>query len=352
MKASFLQAFNKDSSSKKRIILSLSFMMFIDSIGVGIILPILPDLFFSSHLSLVIGNPEHRIFLYSITLAAYPVMEFFGMSFFGRMSDKYGRKKLLLWGLSILIISYFLGMLSIQLHHFLLFLFARALSGFLAGMYSVGNALVSDISPTPEERFLNFRLPSLGNKLGMTVGPALSLFIVSNAYFSNSLAIPYFLATILASINFILLYHNLKKYPTTPAHSTKKLMSINWTQFFSTAVYVIRKRKTRFIVLAFFAFQFSMGLFSQALSLYLTIHFNYPPSKIGLFSAIMSLFLVSSIYGLIPWLHQYNCATQIKKALWVFFLLFLYIYVAIDLNIRLFPKSVIPVWLIYAHIFC
>lgn len=325
-------------------------MMLIDSIGIGIILPILPQLFFSPSLGLIMGDPSQRAYFYSITLAVYPIFQFFGMSFFGKMSDKYGRKNLLLAGLIVLIFSYFLGMTSILLHNFWLFLFARALGGFLGGMYSVGNALVSDLnkgSKDQKERFFNFRLPSLADKLGMTIGPALSVFVVTNDYFPNELAIPFFFATILATINFLLLLYNFKKFLRNPEPSVvDNLTPIQWNKVFNAMIDVIKNRKNRFLILSFLLFQFSISLFTQGLSLYLTIHFNYPPSKIGLFSTVMSLCLVSSIYGLTQWLKKTNCATQVKRCLFIITVLFLCMYLATDVNFRLFPKSVFPVWII------
>lgn len=320
-------------------------MMLIDSIGVGIILPILPQLFFNPDLSLIIGNPEHRAFLYSLTLAVYPMTRFFGMSFFGRMSDNYGRYKLLLIGVGIFIITYSTAMLAITIHSFWLFILARSFNGFLSGIYSVGNALVSDISGNDsEERLLNFRWPSLGEKLGFTIGPSLSIFVVANAYFSNELAIPYFLATILASINFLVLFFTFRRSPQIG--TTNNYSPIKWIQLFDATSAVIRKRKTRFLVLSFLFAQFSVSLFSQALSLYLTIQFNYTPAQVGIFSTVMSICLVVSLYGLTPWLKSYSSASLVTLMLGILGILFGLICSRIELGIRLFPESVVPIWII------
>lgn len=302
-------------NKRKSILYNVSFMLLVDAIGYGIVFPILPQLLFNEHTGLILGQLSHRAYFYSLTLAIYPIASFFGVSFFGSMSDKYGRKLCLLSGLSALVVSYFLSTFAIIMHSFALFFVARALSGFLGGIYSVGNAIASDVSgPNEKNRFINFRLPILANQLGVTIGPALSIFVVANSFFNNEFVLPYLITTLLGCLNIIILVYGFRNVSNqTSKNSTGYLNQFKWIQLFEATYIILKRKKTRLLAISFLIFQWGAGLLIQALSLYLTIEYNDTPAQIGFFTSIMGLFLILSTYSLPKILSKYfDCSIQLK----------------------------------------
>lgn len=97
----------EDADRSKNVLYSISLVLLIDSIGYGVIFPILPQLFLDKNVGLVLPLYFSLPTLYSLTLTAYPFAQFFGMAFFGTMSDRYGRKLLLLSGMGMMISAYF-----------------------------------------------------------------------------------------------------------------------------------------------------------------------------------------------------------------------------------------------------
>lgn len=72
--------------------------VFIDMLGVGIIIPVLPALFFEPETSIVASSftSDQRSLLYGALLAVFPLLQFFGAPMLGSLSDRYGRKPVLL----------------------------------------------------------------------------------------------------------------------------------------------------------------------------------------------------------------------------------------------------------------
>ena len=198
--------------SKKSLLYSICFMLFIDSMAQGLTFPILPELFLNSQFGLVTDDLYvSKELLISMTFALFPLSSMFGMPILGLISDKYGRKIVILYGLSGLILSELMNIIAILTHTTWLFLLCIILSGFLSGIYAVGDALISDISDSDEQRVSNFKLPVVASLLGFISGPALSIF-VGNIAIVNPLVTPFIIALALSIINFALLWCNLNNY--------------------------------------------------------------------------------------------------------------------------------------------
>lgn len=358
MKASSLTKPKLINPNRKNILYSVSFMLFVDAIGYGIIFPVLPQLLFNEHTGLILGESSNRAYFYSLVLAIYPIMNFFGMSFWGKMSDKYGRKRILLAGLGGLTASYFLAPIAIIEHSLILFIVYRILCGFLGGIYSVGNAVASDVSGKEEKsRLSSFSLTTVASRLGMTIGPALSIFVVANVYFDNEFVIPFVITALLGFLNTLLLLYNFRHLPNqTTKHHSDETNQIKWSlwsqliQLFNAVYLIFTRKETKFLAASSLAFQFGAALFMQGLSLYLTVEYHYTPTHIGFFISMMGLILVFSIYGLSKILSKYfECAVQLQIALAILIALFLYGFFIQNTGDSFFAganSSILGVWLI------
>ncbi len=139
--------------------------LLLDVVGIGIVLPVLPTLVEQ----LVGGGESEAARWYGPLLAAYSVMQVLFMPVLGGLSDRYGRRPVLLFGLLGMVVSYLiLGMAPTIGWLF----FGRLLAGVTSATITTVNAYMADIS-TPETRARNFGILGAGFGLGFILGPAL-----------------------------------------------------------------------------------------------------------------------------------------------------------------------------------
>jgi DHA1 family tetracycline resistance protein-like MFS transporter len=137
----------------------------IDAIGIGLIIPVTPDL-----IREVQGVSLSEAALWGGILASsFAVMQFLFSPAIGNLSDRFGRKPILLLGLFVLMLDYVLMALAGSIWILLL---GRIVGGIAASTMSTANAFMADIS-APEEKAQNFGLVSAAFGLGFVLGPVL-----------------------------------------------------------------------------------------------------------------------------------------------------------------------------------
>lgn len=139
--------------------------IFIDAIGFGLIMPVLPQLLMTVariDLSRAIGIGGWM----GLVMA---VAAFFSAPVLGNLSDRFGRRPVLLAALSFLALDYLLLAVA---HTLPLIFIGRVMSGTFGGSYAPAMAAVADVS-TPEDRAKTFGFVSAAFGIGFVLGPAL-----------------------------------------------------------------------------------------------------------------------------------------------------------------------------------
>jgi len=171
---------------KNRNLLIIALIAVVNMLGYGIIIPILYA--YSKKYGL-------SDFQNGLLFAIFSVFQFISTPIIGRLSDKYGRRPLLLISIIGTAISFF--MTAFAPNAFFLF-FARALDGLTAGNIPVAFAVISD-STKPEERAKAFGLIGAAFSFGFVFGPAIAAFTVGiNA------ALPFIIAGLITTVAAIL----------------------------------------------------------------------------------------------------------------------------------------------------
>lgn len=136
----------------------------IDMVSIGLIIPVLPVLVgdFTSNLA-------DQAFWYGAVMFTYGIANFFSSPILGALSDRYGRRPVLLLGFSGMACSLFVTGLATQLW---MIIAVRLVSGALMANVSVANAYVADITP-PEDRARRFGQLGAMIGFGFILGPAL-----------------------------------------------------------------------------------------------------------------------------------------------------------------------------------
>ncbi len=174
---------------RNKALVVLFFTIFMDLMGFGLIIPILP--IYAKEL----GATDAMVGLLG---TSFSIMQFIFASFWGGLSDRYGRRPIILASISIMMLAYILFANATVL--WLLFA-TRLLKGFGAANLSVAQAYISDIVPK-EERTKAFGIIGAAFGLGFIFGP--SIGGVVNEYYGVS-GVGYFAAG-LSGLNLLLAY--------------------------------------------------------------------------------------------------------------------------------------------------
>jgi MFS family permease len=169
-----------------RNLLIIALIAMVNMLGYGIIIPILYAY------SKRYGMTD---FQNGLLFALYSVCQFISTPIIGRLSDKYGRRPMLLLSIIGTAISFF--MTAFAPNAFFLF-FSRALDGITAGNIPVAFAVISD-STKPEERAKAFGMIGAAFNFGFVFGPAVAAFTVGLGQ-----GMPFIIAGIITTIAVIL----------------------------------------------------------------------------------------------------------------------------------------------------
>ncbi len=173
--------------------LALAFVLmtvFIDSVGVGIIFPVMPDL-----LKEVLGTDlSHAAVWGGVLAASFGAMQFLFGPVLGNLSDRYGRRPVLLISLAVMAVDYLAMAVA---HTVWLLLAARLVAGIAAATQPTATAFMADIS-RPGERAKNFGLIGAALGLGFAVGPLIGGLI---AEFGSRA--PFWVAAAIAGANLV-----------------------------------------------------------------------------------------------------------------------------------------------------
>jgi DHA1 family tetracycline resistance protein-like MFS transporter len=163
-------------------------MLFIDTVGFGIIIPATPSL-----IVLLTGEGLSAAARYGgWLLFTYAAVQFFAAPVIGNLSDRFGRRPVLL----VSMLAFGLDYLVMGLSRSLLWLFCgRALAGFCGATFPTANAYVADITPK-EQRAKYFGLLGAAWGTGFIVGPALGGLLATLGP-----RVPFFVAAGLAVAN-------------------------------------------------------------------------------------------------------------------------------------------------------
>jgi DHA1 family multidrug resistance protein-like MFS transporter len=253
----------------KRNLYILTFVLFVVMLGYGIIIPILP--FYIE--SMGAGGTE-----LGLLVASYAVMRLFFGPIWGGLSDRFGRKPILLIG----ILGYAITMAWFGLATQLWMLFAaRILSGVLSSATAPTTmAFIGDSTPE-DERSGGMGLLGAAGGIGTIIGPVLGGFLAG-----DSLATPFFLAAGLSVLSLLLAIVSLPESLPAAARQTaqvkeKLIDPESWGQAIVSPI-------GNLLALTFIS-TCGLMIFANVFGLYALEKFNFGPEDVGVMMMVLGL---------------------------------------------------------------
>ncbi|ANU19786.1 MFS transporter [Planococcus plakortidis] len=266
--------------STKFALYILMFNMFIAMSGIGLIIPIMP-----AYLE-TFGVAGQAL---GTLIATFAFAQFLFSPISGELSDKYGRKNLIIFGLIVFGLSQLVFGLATEL--WILYV-ARFFSG-LGGAFLIPPmmAFVADIT-TYEERGKGMGLLGASMSLGFMIGPGIGGFLSE-----VSLEFPFYVATSVALLSALLSYIALPN--VKPAVQAVDYKRENLYQQMKRSVY------TPYFVMLLVMFIFAFGLsnFQSTIALYVDKQFQFTPKEIsvvitvgGFVGVVVQTFVIDSLF--------------------------------------------------------
>src|SRR5690349_177438 len=282
---------------KRPSVLIIFLTVFIDLIGFGIVVPLVPvySRHFGAH-GLMIG----------LIIASFSAMQFIFSPIWGRLSDRYGRRPILLTSTAGAAVSYVLFAISCGLTDHLsaivLMVVSRSFAGLCGGNITVAQAYIADISP-PAQRSRRMGLIGMAFGLGFIFGPAIGGLSLKHL---GSMG-PGGIAAGLCAANFLLAFFILveSRQPTSEPVAHRPHLD-QW-------VHTLTQPRIGLLVIVFFLATFCFSCFESTLPLVVSdnFHLNVQTDETSA-STVAYLFVFC---GLIGALVQGGAIGRLVKAL-------------------------------------
>lgn len=269
---------NTPARPGKHAIVFIAITLLLDTIGFGLIVPVLPSL-----LSQITGEDVSHAAIYGGYLSfLYASMQFLWAPVLGNLSDRFGRRPVLLFCIGALGVDYLIMGVAPTLGWLFL---GRAISGMAGASFTPAYAYVADISP-PERRAQNFGVISAMFGLGFIIGPALGGLL---GHFGPRT--PFYAAAALCLLNF---GYGVFVLPESLAPGSRRRFDWKRANPFGT----FRQMKKHPVVLgllsALFLWMVANQVFPSTWSFYTKLRFGWSEAMIGASLATVGAVMVTS----------------------------------------------------------
>lgn len=253
------------------------FNIFLDILGIGLIIPVLPKL-----VGTLVENAQAQAWWLGAMLIAYGFMQFALAPTLGSLSDKWGRRPILLLGVLGLGVMFFVPAFSDSLTVILL---SRVLGGMFSANIAVAQAYIADVTPK-EQRAAAFGKIGACFGVGFILGPAAGGLIGE-----YSIRLPFILAGTLAILNF---FYGLFILPESLRIKNPNAVTFARCNPISSLLELGKFKQIGALLVVIALSSFVQSLLHSTWSLFTTFRFHWSPMDIGL-----SLVAIGTVTGII-----------------------------------------------------
>lgn len=272
-------------------------VIFLDVLGIGILIPVLPQLIYQIFIPAGFSYNGSLIMLGWLT-GIYPLMQFVATPILGQLSDRFGRKKVLGVSLFGTALGYALFAFAILTKNIPLLFFARGLDGITGGNLSVARAVIADVS-APEHRTRNFGMIGAAFGMGFVLGPYIGARLASpNVGFFGlfntpgwfNTATPFWFTAILSLVTTVLVVLLL---PETHQHINAKLR-LTWNKSLENIRRAATAPALRTVFAADFLFWGGFTFFTTFFQILLIEKLGFSQANVGDFFAYIGIWIALS----------------------------------------------------------
>lgn len=257
-----------------RALLFIFITVMINSMGIGLMMPVMPDLLIELLDGVSVGEAAAWG---GWIVTSYALMQFLMSPTLGNLSDAYGRRPVLLVSLAVMFIDYLAMALAPSIW---ILLAARIMAGAAAATFSTANAYIADISP-PEKRAANFGLTGAAFGLGFVIGP-----VIGGLVGEFGARMPFYAAAALTFANFLLGYFAL---PESLPPERRRPFRLTRGNPFGVALQMLKYPAVAWMMGAYFIYSIAHYVYPAVWSYFTKARFDWSPADIGLSLAVVGI---------------------------------------------------------------
>lgn len=280
---------DKKSSGKGKYSLGpIYLVIFLDMLGFGTIIPVIRDMTIDLQKSNIFSVFSDEV-LAGILMASYSLSQFIISPIFGSLSDRYGRRPLLMLSVFGNVLSYFLWMVS---QNFTVFLISRIVSGITGGNIGIAQAYIADVTTRDNRAHAMGMMGAIfgiGFILGPFVGALLSLWDIS--VYSNLIPLNRFSAIglfsmVISFVNLLWIYIALKETEAHEKATARSALGI------LALLRSIRQSQLTRLFIVYFLSQLAFVNMEATLAWHLKDAYQLDTKETGYFFAFMGVVMV------------------------------------------------------------
>ncbi len=242
-------------------------------VGFGLLIPVLPKLV----VQLRGGDLASGSYAYGWIISIFALMQFVGSPILGALSDRYGRRRIILIATAGSAIDYFIMANAPTLVWFFV---ARIIAGFTAGVLATANAYIADVT-VPEKRAQAFGLLGAALGVGFIIGPVLGGFLGE-----YDVRLPFFVAGTCSAVNWLYGYLVLPE-----SLKPENRRAFDWQRASPLGSLVALRRFPAVLALAeaFFLLMLAQMMLQSTWALYTDHRYGWGPKGIGMSLAFVGV---------------------------------------------------------------
>lgn len=282
---------NTNNKKNKKTIFVIFLTVFLDLLGVGIIIPVLAPLLLENKSGIFALDADFgtRTIIFGILLATYSLSQFFSNPVIGALSDRFGRRKVLMYSLVGTIVGYAILTYGIVVGSLFLVFLGRVLPGLASGNLTIAYSSLADVSDA-KTKTKNFGLIGMAFGLGFVIGPFVGGQLANpNLVSWFSYETPFIASVILSIINIVLAY---KFFPETL--NERKASKISFMTGIENIIKAFSFKSLRTLFLIVFINNFGFAFFTQFFIVLLLRKYGYMQDDIGIVYAYLGIWVAIS----------------------------------------------------------
>jgi DHA1 family tetracycline resistance protein-like MFS transporter len=255
----------------------------LDAMGIGLIIPVMPDLI----REVQNGDLAQAALWGGVLSTVFAVMQFTFSPFLGNLSDRFGRRPILLISLAVMAADYVIMAVAGTMFWLLI---GRVIGGITAATHATANAYMADISE-PHKKAANFGLVGAAFGMGFVIGP-----MIGGLLAGFGTRAPFWAAAVLTSMNFAFGLFVLRETVTA-----KNRRAFDWKRALPWRAlrHVSKLPNIRPLLWVYFIYSVAFYVYPSVWSFFTTEQWGFSPQLIGVSLGLFGITMAIVQGGLI-----------------------------------------------------